>query len=579
MTRSSSLSRRLVAVVGIAAIVAACTGSTPSASTAPSSAPSASEPGASASGGAFTGISYPETGDAPCGVAPYTGTMKKITAVDRLTVEFQLCASDVAFLPKAAFSTFGIQDSDYLAAHAKDKSYLTQPNGTGPYKLTQWDTGNRMDFEANPNYWGDAAKAPKAELRWSDTAAQRLVELESGTSIDGMDNPGRDEIAKIKTESNLTFMPRPAMNTMYIGMNRAVKPWDDENVRKAIAMGIDRKRIVDNFYPEGSEVATHFTPCPPLVPFGCEGDSWYDFDATAAKKLLTDANFDFSKTYPLSFRAAVRPYNPDPPVIATEIQQQLEANLGIKTSIDLQESGAFTKAVTAGEMTGLFIYGWGADYPDATNFLDFHFGSGSGKKFGGPFDDIAAALTKGATSPADADRQAAYKEANDLIKQHVPVVPIVHGGTGTAYLADVEGGQASPLTTEILADMKPGTRDTMVFMQGAEPLSLYCGDESDGETLRACEQLFESLYAYEINGTKPVPSLATECTPNDDQSTWTCKLRDGVTFHDGSTFDANDVVTTYAVQWDAQNPLHVGNSGAFEYWGGLFGGFLNPPAS
>ncbi len=119
----------------------------------------------------------------------------------------------------------------------------------------------------------------------------------------------------------------------------------------------------------------------------------------------------------------------------------------------------------------------------------------------------------------------------------------------------------------------------MVFMQGAEPLSLYCGDESDGETLRACEQLFESLYAYEINGTKPVPSLATECTPNDDQSTWTCKLRDGVTFHDGSTFDANDVVTTYAVQWDAQNPLHVGNSGAFEYWGGLFGGFLNPPAS
>ncbi len=200
MTRSSSLSRRLVAVVGIAAIVAACTGSTPSASTAPSSAPSASEPGASASGGAFTGISYPESGDAPCGVAPYTGTIKKITAIDRLTVEFQLCASDVAFLPKAAFSTFGIQDSDYLAAHAKDKSYLTQPNGTGPYKLTQWDTGNRIDFEANPNYWGDAAKAPKAELRWSDTAAQRLVELESGTSIDGMDNPGRDEIAKIKTE-------------------------------------------------------------------------------------------------------------------------------------------------------------------------------------------------------------------------------------------------------------------------------------------------------------------------------------------------------------------------------------------
>jgi peptide/nickel transport system substrate-binding protein len=578
MTRASRLSRFATLLGGAAIIAAACTGSTPA--SAPPASAAASEPAASGSAPAenFTGISYPESGDAPCGVAPYTGTIKKITAVDRLTVEFQLCAPDVAFLPKAAFSTFGIQDADYLAAHAPDKSYLTQPNGTGPYKLAQWDTGNRMDFEAYDGYWGDAAKAPKAELRWSDTAAQRLVELKSG-SIDGMDNPGRDEITQIKGDSTLAFMARAPMNTMYIGMNRAVAPWDNDNVRKAIAMGINRQQIVDNFYPEGSEVASHFTPCPPLVPFGCEGDDWYQFDAAAAKKLLTDANFDFSKTYPLSFRAAVRPYNPDPPVIATEIQSQLRDNLGIETSIDLQESGAFTKAVTAGEMTGLFVYGWGADYPDITNFLDFHFGSGSGKKFGGPFDDIAAALTKGAASPSDADRQAAYKDANNLVKEHVPVVPIAHGATGTAYKADVEGGQASPLTTEILAAMKPGDRDTMVFMQNAEPLSLYCGDESDGETLRACEQAFESLYAYEINGTKPVPSLATECTPNADLTTWTCKLRDGVTFHDGATLDANDVVTTYAVQWDAKHPLHVGNSGAFEYWGGLFGGFLNPPAS
>ncbi len=39
-------------------------------------------------------------------------------------------------------------------------------------------------------------------------------------------------------------------------------------------MGIDRERIVDNFYPPGSEVATHFTPC--AIPNGCAGDQWYD---------------------------------------------------------------------------------------------------------------------------------------------------------------------------------------------------------------------------------------------------------------------------------------------------------------
>ena len=62
----------------------------------------------------FTGMAYPETGEAPCGTADYTGILKKITAIDSGTVEFQLCAPDPAFLPKVAFSVFGIWDSDYL---------------------------------------------------------------------------------------------------------------------------------------------------------------------------------------------------------------------------------------------------------------------------------------------------------------------------------------------------------------------------------------------------------------------------------------------------------------------------------
>ena len=125
--------------------------------------------------------------------------------------------------------------------------------------------------------------------------------------------------------------------------------------------------------------------------------------------------------------------------------------------------------------------------------------------------------------------------------------------------------------------MKAGDRDPVVWMQNAEPLSLYCGDETDGETLRACEQVKESLYGYEIGGTATEPALAESCTPNDDLSVWTCTLRDGVTFHDGATLDANDVVVSYAAQWDTQHPLHIGRTGAFEYFPGLFGGFLNPP--
>jgi ABC-type transport system substrate-binding protein len=125
--------------------------------------------------------------------------------------------------------------------------------------------------------------------------------------------------------------------------------------------------------------------------------------------------------------------------------------------------------------------------------------------------------------------------------------------------------------------MSPPDGDQIVFMQNAEPIGIYCADETDGESLRACLQTMESLYAYVVNGSEVVPSLATGCEPNDDATVWTCTLREGVTFHDGSTLDSGDVLLSYAVQWDAAHPLHVGNTGGFTYLPGLWGGFLNPP--
>jgi peptide/nickel transport system substrate-binding protein len=575
LTRRSS-TRVAVLAATVAIIAAACGSST--ASTAPSqSAAASTAPSTAPSEAAYEGMVYPETGEAPCGVEPYTGNFKKITAVDRLTVEFQLCAPDVAFLSKIAFSAFGIQDSDYVTAHMADGSILDQPNGTGPYKLSAWERGSRIVMAANDAYWGDKALTPNLEFRWSAEAAQRLLELNSG-NVDGIDNPGADDVDTIKNDSALKFYDREGLNVLYLGFNNTVKPWTNNKIRQAIAMGIDRQRIVDNFYPPGSEVASHFTPC--SFPFACGGDDYYEFDAAAAKALLAEGMAEegiSSISTKIQFRDAVRGYLPDPPQIATEIQAQLKANLGIETTLDLQESGTFLDAAAAGTLEGIYLLGWGADYPDVSNFLDYHFGAGSGVKFGSIFPDLAAAITKGGSSAADADREAAYTDANNLIKKYVPAVVMIHGGSGTAFKADVEGAHSSPLSTEIFSVMKAADRDTLVWMQNAEPLSLFCGDESDGETLRACEQINESLYAYEVGGTKAIPSLATDCSSNTELTVWTCTLRDGVTFHDGAAFDANDVVLSFALQWDAEHPLHIGRSGAFEYFPGLFGGFLNPP--
>jgi ABC-type transport system substrate-binding protein len=508
----------------------------------------------------------------------YGGEMKSIEAVDEFTVKFTLCVPDPAFPSKIAFSSFSIQPKEWLEANGGGGALLEKPIGTGPYYVASWERGNQLVLKRFDDYWGEKAKMPTLVFRWGTESAQRLLELQSGT-VDAIDNVGPDDFDTVKNDPNLKLVVRPALNIMYIGMNNTYPPFDNELVRQAFAQAIDRKRIVDNFYPPGSEVADYFTPC--AIPNGCVGEKWYDFNPEAAKALLEQAGYNASNPFPkikLYYRDVVRGYLPDPNVVAQDIQAQLKQNLGVDVEIVVMESGAFLDAADSGQLDGLHLLGWGADYPDQTNFLGYHFGAGASKQFGNKFDDIVAALDKGAQLSTDEARKPYYEEANNLIKKHVPMIPVAHGGSAVAYKASVEGAHASPLGNEAFKVMSIPGQETFVWMQNAEPISLYCPDETDGESLRACEQVVESLLAYEVGGTAVVPSLAEKCEANNDLTVWTCTLRKGVKFHNGFSFDAGDVVVSLALQWDAAHPLHKGNTGAFSYWSGLWGPLLNAPA-
>jgi ABC-type transport system substrate-binding protein len=347
-------------------------------------------------------------------------------------------------------------------------------------------------------------------------------------------------------------------------------PLSYEAVRQAIALGIDRQAIVDKFYPPGSTVASHFTPC--AIPGGCEGEAWYDYDPEAAKAMLAEAGFADGFDLTLAYRDVVRGYLPLPGQVAEEIQAQLK-ELGINVTIEVQESGTFLDNASNGNLQ-IFLLGWGADYPDATNFLDVHFGAGANESFGEKFEDITSVLAEAASLSDQDARNELYAEANSLIKQHVPMVPVAHGGSATVFRADATGGQASPLGNETFHVVEVPGKDTFVWMQNAEPLSLYCADETDGESLRACEQIFDPLLVYEIGGVAVEPNLADLPVANEDLTEWTVTLHDGLTFSDGTPLTAQDVVATYAVQWDPNHPLHVGNTGTFDYWTFLFTSFL-----
>jgi peptide/nickel transport system substrate-binding protein len=561
---------------------------TEAATTAPGTEAPTTAPGTEAPTGAPTANQYPPEGGVVCasGGQPgsfngeeYSGSLQLIEATDDQTVVFHLCAPDAAFLQKVAFSVFAINDSDWLAANVPSGAMLETMNGTGPYRMVEWRKGTEIIYSAFEDYWGETAATPNAVLRWAAESASRLTELQA-TTVHGITNVGPADFDTVENDPNLQLsLPAEGqnLNTFYLGVNHNLEPWSNPQVRQALAVGIDKQRLVDNFYPEGSEVADYFTPC--ALEFGCEGNPFPDFDPEEAIRLLGEAGFGPGNeiTTTLQYRNVIRGYLPLAPQVAQDLQQQL-ADIGITATIDEQESATFIGNSNTGQLEGIFMLGWGADYPDVTNFLDYHFGAGCTSGFGDCYPEIFEPLSRGNSTVDPEERRAAYTEANNALVEQVPMVPIAHGTFATAYLADVEGAQTSPLSNELLFRMSRPDTDTFVFMQNAEPGTVYCADETDGEALRACEQSMESLYAYQINGTEVIPALAESCEANAEATVWACSLRQGVTFHDGATFDAQDVITSYAAQWDAAHPLHVGSISQFEYWPGLWSDFLNRSA-
>ncbi len=96
---------------------------------------------------------------------------------------------------------------------------------------------------------------------------------------------------------------------------------------------------------------------------------------------------------------------------------------------------------------------------------------------------------------------------------------------------------------------------------------------TDGETFRVTRQMFEGLLDIEPGGAEVVPGLATEWTSNEEGTSWAFTLRDDVTFHDGTPFNAEAVCANFERMFDQNEAGQV----AGEYWGYVMGGFSANP--
>ena len=114
---------------------------------------------------------------------------------------------------------------------------------------------------------------------------------------------------------------------------------------------------------------------------------------------------------------------------------------------------------------------------------------------------------------------------------------------------------------------------TLVFAGASDPVLLDGALVSDGESLRAITQIFETLVALKPGTTEPEPGLAESWEANDDGTVWTFKIREGVKFHDGETLDAEAVCFNFDRWYNFKGAL--ANPAASYYWQVVFGGFAD----
>lgn len=380
-------------------------------------------------------------------------------AVDPQTVKITLNRPSAPLLQNLAMGNFAF--SSPTAVQAAGESYGTpdgQPIavGTGPYMLDEWSPGERIVLTANPDYWGNAPKTGELELRVIPDGSARFLSLSSG-EIDGMNQVNPEDIAKAEADTNLQVVLEPANNVGYLGFNQARAPWGNLDCRLAVAHAIDKQAIVDALYAGDAVTAKAMMP-PSLWGYDDSFED-YPYDVEQAQAYMDKCLA--SESMPAEVVFYVPPiqrfYFPKPKELGELVQAQL-AQIGVTTRIESPDWGSlYIPGVRTGKAE-LFLLGWGGDNGDPDNFLcklfcggsaDFNsdgaFDSPDGPAPRAPDEALDALLREAATLNTQAEREAKYREANRMIHEKAPAVPLVHRTPPVLFRANVKGYAPSPI--------------------------------------------------------------------------------------------------------------------------------------
>ncbi len=369
---------------------------------------------------------------------------KTVSKVDRDTVRittmtpYPLMANDMATIAIVSqVHGAGATTADYNSGKAAI--------GTGPYKFVSFVPGDKIEFIANPAYWGEKPRWEKVTLKPVRSGPARVAALLAGDA-DVIDDVPTVDVAKLKSDARVAIAQSSSYRVIFLQADQwrettpfanakdgsAIKnPFRNVKVRRAISSAINREALVARVMDGNAMVAAQ------LLPDGFFGISpaakVTPYDAERAKKLLVEAGFPSG--FKVTLHGPSGRYPNDTRIL--EAVAQMLTRVGIEATIEtMPPAQFFTRASTGADGQpefSLFLAGWGAATGEnsspvkgllATFDKDKGFGGSNRGRYSNKAVDEAldAALTT-----IDMDLvKAGLAKATDLALADYGVIPLLH---------------------------------------------------------------------------------------------------------------------------------------------------------
>lgn len=339
-----------------------------------------------------------------------------LKALDDYTVQVTIDAPKPYFLLKLTYPTAFVVDKANVES---GDDWHRRPNGTGPYRLTEWRSFERIVYEANRDFYLGAPSIPYVVVNLYSGDSQRLyetgdVDITGVYSIERFTDPTEPLFNELHTGVSLC--------TGYVVFDSTKPPFDDVNVRKAFSMTFNRRQFIDVVWNG------HALPAIGVYPPGLPGFNialqGLPYDPEAARELLRQSKYGTNLPPIVFTNSGIGSYVSSDVAALADMWQK---DLGVTILVENLEPNFYYDQIYSNNHGQLFSGGWCADYPDPENFADVLFHSGSNQNNGGYSNPELDSLLEAARVEQDVTKRIAmYQQAEQIIVEDATALFTVH---------------------------------------------------------------------------------------------------------------------------------------------------------